>query len=137
MRLDRFSGSFDTLEAELQAPATLRQDRGGISVDHLDMAIARGTLRGGGRLGAPSADFRLSLRDVPLETAAIAYPDLPFAGEVGADLTVSGPPNRPTALLDVNLADVRERGAAVGESVALAGQGRLQIAITGVRCRQR
>jgi translocation and assembly module TamB len=127
LRLDRFAGRFDELTAELHAPVTLRQDRAGIAVDDLNLAIAGGTLRGGGRLGAPAADFRLNLRDVPLETAAIAFPDLPFAGEVGADLTVSGPPNRPTALLDVDLADVRERDAAVGESVALTGQGRLEI----------
>jgi translocation and assembly module TamB len=127
LRLDRFDGSFDTLTAELRAPATLRQDRGGIAIDDLNMAIAGGTLRGGGRLGAPAADFHLTLQDVPMETAAIVFPNLPFAGQIGADLIVSGPPNRPTALLDVDLADIRERDAAVGESIALTGQGRLEL----------
>ena len=62
-----------------------------------------------------------------METAATVFPDLPFAGQIGADLTVSGPPNRPTALLDLDLADIRERGAAVGESAAPTGQGRLEL----------
>ncbi len=127
LRLDRFDGSFDTLTAELRAPATLRRDRGGVAIDDFNMAIGGGTLRGGGRLGAPSADFHLTLQDVPMETAAIVFPDLPFAGQIGADLTVSGPPNRPTALLDLDLADIRERGAAVGKSAALTGQGRLEL----------
>lgn len=127
LRLDHLDGSFGTLKARLNTPATLSREAGGIAIAGLDAEVGEGHLTGAGRLGSREVDVRLTFADLPLDLVAAFAPELDLGGTASADLSLAGDVAAPAAHADIRLADLRVGGTRIGETVGVDGTMTLDV----------
>lgn len=133
LTLESLSGGWDGRPIALAGPATLEFSADALAVDGLDLAVAGGRVRAGGRVATRAADLTVSARDLPLALAGFLLP-LPLTGLADAELHAGGAAQNPDLTLDFTL---RQLGAAGGASrpgpLGLAGAARLHAGALAVR----
>jgi translocation and assembly module TamB len=91
----------------LLAPARINA-ADGVAVDNLRIGLQQAVLAVSGKAGS-KLDLTASLRDLPVDIAAIVSPDLAANGTISADARITGTATRPDGTVRVNARGVQMR----------------------------
>ena len=91
----------------LLAPARI-DAADGVAVDNLRIGLQQAVLAVSGKAGS-SLDLTASLRDLPVDIAAIVSPDLAANGTISADARITGTAARPDGTVRINARGVQMR----------------------------
>ena len=97
--VESLQGQYAKEKVALVRPVTVREDRGGLAVDGLELDLASGRITGQGTLGREVA-ADLTFKDLSLRPVAL-FSSTEVKGVLNGNITLSGPATDPT--LDVSL----------------------------------
>ena len=100
VRLDTLHAVWKQVTLRLLQPARIAQVTGGIGLEHVRLAVDRGTLNVNGSAGK-TLDLTLDLRDLPASIATVVSPSMSASGTISAQAHLTGPASKPDGTLHV------------------------------------
>lgn len=108
LELAHFTARRGARQLALAQPATVSLQDGTTTIGNLVIAAGQGRVGISGTVGR-RIDLSVDIRNLPLQIAEIAVPDLGIAGTVNGDASIKGDASNPTGSYDVRVAGLATR----------------------------
>ena len=106
--LQTLRADWKTVAVRLEQPARIEQVAGGIGVQHLRLAVDRGTLAVDGTAGK-TLDLTADIRDLPASIATVVSPSMAASGTLSAQARLKGSASRPDGTVRVEARRIQLR----------------------------
>lgn len=124
VRIAEMEGEYGMAEVRLNQPFNITFSETGTALDHLDMGIGPGRIRGDLQYGPDEADADLTIEKIPLNLLSLAGMAL-YEGTLSGDLNLGGLPSAPRMRAGLKLEGIKRTGEAEDRAPALQAEGEL------------
>jgi translocation and assembly module TamB len=108
LSLSKLTADWKTISARLLAPVKVGF-ASGVSLDHLRLGVGQAELTASGHAGS-TLDLTATVRNLPLDVAAVVSPSLAMDGVIAADAHLTGTSARPEGTVHLTASGVKMRG---------------------------